>query len=167
MRTKKVILLTFIIVLAVIPINLCLGTTTVKNDLIAVTINIEDAYYYAEDSDGLENDIASIFTLDIEKVHNDYFTIFTNFYLLLGVTLPSGKYYGYLFNVYCICNSGIHERPTAYFIDHATEPGWYLVEITVILVEYNTITDFGTESFYFDPPGGTDGTNPDGCRIVF
>ncbi|NHJ49620.1 MAG: hypothetical protein FK733_17655 [Asgard group archaeon] len=163
MRFKKVILLTFILFIAVVPINLCLGTTNVSNHEIVVTISINNAYYYAADDDGIENDVAAEFSLDVyrNKFHNKRCSV--SFYLLVALYLPSGYGYGYLFLV--TCTGDVYAEPVARFFNHATESGIYCVEMTCILPCGPNCAYIGTESYCFDPPGGSDGTDPLTCTI--
>jgi len=150
--------------LAVIPINLISAETIVENYEVQIKIDITDAYYYAADDDNVENDIISFFTLDVKRnsgpMHKN-----VKFYLLATLRLPSGQYYDYLFMVTSPCNC--HAAPVLYFSNHATEAGWYTIELTIILLKGNPRTSVGTESFEFDPPGGsTDGSDPLGCSIL-
>ena len=148
----------------IVPINIVAAETFIYNDQLSVRIHIDDAYYYAADNDDIENDIATHFTITVTKKGNINHKKQVNFYLLVGLTLPSGTYYEYLFLVTspCMCVA----TPTAYFYNHASESGWYLVELTGILMAGDPAFAIGTEAFVFDPPGGTDGTDPLTCTIM-
>ena len=163
MRFKKVVFILFILVLMLIPLNIVAAETVIFNNDVTVRINIDDAYYYAADDDDIENDIATHFTITVTKrTHNHKKVV--NFYLLVRLTLPSGTYYEYLFLVTspCMCVAS----PVAQFYNHATEPGWYLVELTGILMTGDPYYAIGTEAYLFDPPGGSDPTEPLICSII-
>jgi hypothetical protein len=155
---------TLIIAFLLIPISFAAGETCVKNKETTVILNIEDATYFAADADGIENDVIAHFTLEVlRNRHNARNTAI--FYILISLTLPSGYCYDYLFQV--ISDYNILAYITLIFYDHATEPGWYLLEITAILPSYGGYSYcIGTESYYFDPPGSDEGTNPDGCTLL-
>ena len=164
MRLKRMILLSFIMILTLIPINMIAAETVVQDYTTCVTLDILDAYYFAAEDDGLENDIAGYFMLKVESNRQLPPRKLVVFYLLVSLTLPSGKQYSYLWEVTSSYNIEVY--PTVYFYDHATESGWYLLEITCFLNLGPKTTAFGTESYYFDPPGGTEGTEPGECAIV-
>ena len=86
------------------------------------------------------------------------------FHMIVSLTLPSGICYCYLFKV--TSSYDVRAYPTVYFMDHATESGWYLLEMTCILNLGHPGASSGTESFHFDPPGGTEGTDPGQCYII-
>lgn len=160
MRFRKNFLLIFLFILVFIPINLTQSLTQVESDGTTVIIQITDAYYFAADKDDLENDVATEFTLDVfSRAKNS-----VNFYLLVRLTLPSGIDYEYLYKVFSPCKASA--SPIVYFYNHATEEGWYCVEITAILAKGNQISGIGTETVFFDPPGGTGGTDPLACKIT-
>ena len=163
MRFKKVVFIVFTLAIMLIPINIVAAETIIYNDNLTVSIQIDDAYYYSADNDDIENDIATHFTITVTKRCNNHKKM-VNFYLLVGLTLPSGTYYEYLFLVTspCVCTAS----PTAYFYNHASESGWYLVELTGILMSGDPAQAIGTEAYCFDPPGGTDGTDPLVCSII-
>jgi len=165
MRTKKVLLLTFIVFLALTPLTLSQGKTVVSNDLFEVTITINDAYYYAADADGIENDVAVKFSLDVVDISPYYHSNYVvSFYLLTALHCPSGNSHEYLYQVYCVLDT--HETPTIYFYNHAVEAGWYCVEITCFLHYCRNCYVYGSEYFDFDPPGGDEGAGgPLQCEI--
>ncbi|MBN1327845.1 MAG: hypothetical protein JXA54_00095 [Candidatus Heimdallarchaeota archaeon] len=163
MRFKKIILMPLVMALALIPVNIVSAETYIQNKDIIVCIDIQDAYYYADGLDNIENDILSHFTLSVQRINNMPGKIVVNFYLLVRLTLPSGVIYEYLFLVTSPCECIAY--PTLYLINHATESGWYCLEITGILNGQKSQMISGTERFDFDPPGGTDGTGPLGCII--
>jgi len=164
MRFKKVVFIIFTLAILLIPINIVAAETVIYNEQLSVSIHIDDAYYYAADNDDIENDIATHFTITVTKKGNFNHKKMVNFYLLVGLTLPSGTYYEYLFLVIspCVCVA----TPTVYFYNHASESGWYLVELTGILMTGDPAFAIGTEACLFDPPGGTDGTDPLTCSIM-
>ena len=163
MRFKKVVFIVFTLAIMLIPINIVVAETVIYNNEVSVRINIDDAYYYSADDDDIENDIATHFTITVAKRCNNHKKN-VNFYLLVGLTLPSGTYYEYLFLVTspCVCTAS----PIAYFFNHASESGWYLVELTGILMTGDPVFAIGTEAYLFNPPGGTDGTDPLTCSIM-
>lgn len=164
MRFKKIFFTVFILAFTLIPINFIAAETLIFNNEVIVCIDIDNAYYFSADSDNIENDIATHFTITVEPRYYFNPRATVNFYLLVGLTLPSGRYYEYLFLVtspiVCVAT------PTAYFFNHASESGWYLVEITGILLTGDPYYAIGTEACCFDPPGGTDGTDPLTCTIL-
>ncbi|HUT80108.1 MAG TPA: hypothetical protein VMZ29_02815 [Candidatus Bathyarchaeia archaeon] len=163
MRFKKVILILMIMTLTLIPINLVSAETIIQNEEILLYIDIQDAYYYADGIDNVENDIISHFTLIVHRLTYMPIRTIINFYLLVSLTLPSGVIYDYLFYVTSPCECVAY--PTLYLINHASESGWYCLEITGILYTYTPYMVYGTEQYNFDPPGGTDRTGPLGCII--
>ncbi len=163
MRFKKVILISLIMAITLIPVNIVSAETYIQNDNILIYIDIQDAYYYADSSDDIENDIISHFTLIVHRLTYMPIRTVINFYLLVSLTLPSGVIYDYLFLVTSPCECVAY--PTLYLINHASESGWYCLEITGILNTNNPYLVYGTERFDFDPPGGTDGTGPLACLI--
>jgi len=143
-------------------IILCLGsifisfsnaseTTTIENNGIIMTITIVDAYYTALDPDGLEDDVVSHFTLNFESDNFD--DIFYD--LDISLILPSETSFDYHYD---LSTSVFDLSYTIYFYNHATENGWYTVQITGTIFQGGYATD--TVDFTFDPPGGTPGGNP-------
>ncbi|MCF2144816.1 MAG: hypothetical protein K9W42_14055 [Candidatus Heimdallarchaeota archaeon] len=165
MRMKKILLLTFIAFLAVTPLSLAKGRTVVSNGVFQVTIEITNAYYFAADADGIENDIAAEFTLNVE--HEGMYCCMNkvvDFYLLASLKCPSGYYHDYLFQFICVLDT--YATPTIYFYNHAGEAGWYQVILTCYLPYYANYYVYGSDCFAFDPPGGDEGAGgPLQCEI--
>ena len=146
-----------------VPINLTAAQTIIYNDNFIIEIDIRDAYYLDADEGFIANDILTQFEIEIYK---NGFNIrkSMSFYLLISLILPSGDSYSYLF--YVVAPSTYSSNSEVYFYNHATESGWYQVKVTGILLSGDYSNRIGTESFNFDPPGGTDGTEPLGCRLT-
>lgn len=161
MKFKRVLLVTSLVIFSILPIAVVNGATVIEDNDVVVIISIQNAYYYAAHEDGIENDIAVDFTLDIHRTTQRKNLV--HFDLWVQLTLPSGLSYLYLFKV--TSSAHVYAQPTAYFDNHATESGWYCVELTGVLAKGNCITCIGTESYLFDPPGGTEGTDPLTCMI--
>ncbi|NHJ85942.1 MAG: hypothetical protein FK734_10805 [Asgard group archaeon] len=163
MRLRKVLLAIALSILAILPISFVSADIIIQNNEVAVIIGIDDAYYSAADSDGIQNDVIIDFSLEVLSTKFTYKTT-CNFYICICLTLPSGTFYSYLYIVTSKLN--IYVTPTAYLYNHATEEGWYRVEIIGLIYYTNTpVYDIGSEIFDFDPPGSTSGTDPLSCEI--
>jgi hypothetical protein len=164
MRFGKVLFITSLILLTLAPLSFVSSETKIENEDVIVFITINDAYYYTADEDGVENDIAAHFTLDVSRNSHSNGRPRIVFYIYLELFLPSGTSFLYLFKVTSpreCCAS-----PTAYFYNHATESGWYSLEITGVLTKGDPALCIGTETFHFDPPGSTGGSEPPTCMII-
>lgn len=162
MRFNKVFFVSLLVLCTLCPISLVVGATTIENESVVITIAIQNAYYFDADGDGKENDVAVDFLLDIHRKNGKKNTV--HFDLYAELILPSGISYLYLFKV--TSSAHVQAQPTAYFYNHATEPGWYCIELTGVLYRGTPQYSIGTESYYFDPPGGTTGTDPLTCKIL-
>lgn len=163
-KFTKVILVSFLVLFAVIPISNVLGELYVADNEITVIINITNAYYTALDDDGIENDVVANFDMTVIKNSNRHSNERLKFNLYVELILPSGLNYIYGYRV--SCKKGVSVSPVIYLYNHATEPGWYTIELTCILADRGLVTGVGTESLVFDPPGGTPGTEPGSCVII-
>ena len=75
---------------------------------------------------------------------------------MIVLELPSGLTYDYYYNM---DTSEEEYSYIMYFYHHATESGWYTVDIYCLLFDGRHI-GFGIESYTFDPPGETEGVPP-------
>ncbi|MFW9852817.1 MAG: hypothetical protein ACFFDS_07740 [Candidatus Thorarchaeota archaeon] len=153
---KKITSLFLLGVLIVIPCVFVTQARVFKNPLI--TITIADAYYtdYGRSTSDAENDIVVDFNVELEKELNinSHAKVPNQLKLRCYLFLPSGQKYIYGFNL-VTKDSFLSLRLV--FYNHATESGWYTVEIHG---SYFRTESTVTDSLSFDPPGGTDGTDP-------
>lgn len=152
LNLKKYIIIFGLLIISSTSVLLVAAETTITDGDSYIIVDITDAFYTNADDnlDGIENDVLTLFTLDINQ-GEDYLC----FTLHFSLTLPSGTKYFYH---YLIDTNASHLSPTMYFYNHATESGWYDVRIWIVLFS-NTIS-WGTEGYTFDPPGGSPGTDP-------
>jgi hypothetical protein len=128
-----------------------------------IKIIITDAYYtdYGRSTTDIENDIIVDFIVELKKDLN----INTNakvpnqLKLKCYLFLPSGQKYIYGFSFVTRDN---YLNLRLIFYNHATESGWYTVEIHGSYFHTETVA---TDTLTFDPPGGTDGTDPPSIMI--
>jgi len=163
-KFTKVILVSFLMLFAVLPISTVIGELYVTDNEITVIINITDAYYTALDNDGIENDIVANFDMTIFKNDRKYSNERIKFDLYVELILPSGLNYIYGYRV--SCKGCVSVSPVIYLYNHATEPGWYTIVLTCVLADRGLVTGMGSEYLVFDPPGGTPGTEPGSCIII-
>ncbi|MHA1911669.1 MAG: hypothetical protein ACTSYA_08235 [Candidatus Kariarchaeaceae archaeon] len=149
--TNKAIGMALLLVV-ILPILSVKSETTIDIGDISMTINIYDAYYCDLQGDGREDDVVAKFTIDIENEEDKYFLFITKIVL----ELPSGYKYNYYYNM---DTSEEEYDYTMNFNNHATESGWYTVDIFCLLFDGRHI-GFGLESYTFDPPGDADGGEP-------
>jgi hypothetical protein len=123
-----------------------------------ITITITDAYYTdcGRSVSNSENDIIVDFNVELIKdiAIDSNAKVPNQLKLKCHLYLPSGQKYIYGFNL-VTKESFLSLR--LIFYNHATEPGWYIIEI---LGNYFKTKTVATDSLTFDPPGGTDGTDP-------
>jgi hypothetical protein len=148
---KKAIGMTLLLVV-IFPILNVTSETTIDIGAISMTINITDAYYCDLDGDTIEDDVFSTFTINIENEADKHFLFITKIVL----KLPSGYHYNYY---YKMDTSEPEYEYTICFYNHATENGWYTVDIFCLLFDGRHL-GFGIESYTFDPPGQDDGGEP-------
>ena len=143
-------------VLILIPSVLITQARVFKNPLIDITIT--DAYYtdYGRSITNIENDIVVNFDVELTKELdiNSNAKVPNQLKLKCYLFLPSGKIFIYGFNL-VTKESFLSLRLV--FYNHATEPGWYTIEIHGSYFKTETVA---VDSLTFDPPGGTDGTDP-------
>ncbi|MFX0092074.1 MAG: hypothetical protein ACFFBD_09965 [Candidatus Hodarchaeota archaeon] len=156
-NTTRIILCVILIFFALGVINPALGEICVQNHTVKVTLSITNAYYGEAEADGKENDVIVDFTIKTKELQHRSEPL--KFGLSLQITHPSGTSYTYDYIV--ICSRNGFYTPTAYFLNHAIESGYYRIDMTVSLPK----SKIATESYVFDPPGGTGGTDPLGCCI--
>lgn len=147
----QIILLTLIFSSIVITYSKVSSEVEIEGESIELEIEITNAYYTATNKDKIENDVIAHFNIDVDS-EDDY----AFFEIIVALILPSGLSfaYEYAFNI----EDDSFLEATMYFYNHATEPGWYIVEITGIITD-ETITT-GVESYTFDPPGESGDSDP-------
>ncbi len=141
--------LLLVVILPILSVN---SETTIDIGNISMTINITDAYYCDLNDDGFEDDVVSTFTIDIDNRNEEPFLFIT----WIVLELPSGFYYDYCYNM---DTSEDEYNYTMNFYNHATENGWYTIDIFCLLFDGRHL-GFGVESYTFDPPGGDEGGEP-------
>jgi hypothetical protein len=139
------------IFLPLLVITLLLSNITLKAELpnyIAISNNktslemeITFANYTDGDLDGIEDDVVSIFTIDLESEYR--INVFAIEALL---TLPSGNTFYYVL-IFITTNN--HLDFTWFMYNTATEPGWYTLALTAILFIGGRAE--GTAYYIFDP----------------
>jgi len=118
---------------------------------VTVVPTIDYANYGDFDGDGFEDDVYINVTIDLSGA-NVY-----NFQYILTLTLPSGLFYTYQYTIVTDSNLVLHH----YLMDHATEPGWYDVDVDITMKTGGISTAHA--EYIFDPPGGgSNGGSPDG-----
>ncbi|MDH5404724.1 MAG: hypothetical protein OEY49_19635, partial [Candidatus Heimdallarchaeota archaeon] len=110
-------------------------------DNVDVIPTVDYANYGDFDGDGFEDDVYINVTIDLTGA-NMY-----NFDYTLILTLPSGLTYIYDF-IYVTETNLVVEH---YLMDHATEPGWYTVDVDITM-KTGGINHAHAE-YIFDPPG--------------
>ena len=163
-KFTKVLLVSFLVLFAVLPINNVIGELYVTDNEITVIIDITNAYYTALDDDGIENDVVANFDMTVFKNDRKYSNDRMKFDLYVELILPSGINYIYGYRV--TCKRCVSVSPIIYLYNHATEPGWYTIVLTCVLADRGLVTGIGSEYLVFDPPGGTPGTEPGSCMII-
>ena len=148
-----------LLLVVILPILSVSSETTIDIGNISMTINITDAYYCDLQEDGREDDVVSKFTIEIENGNEKPFLFITKIVL----KLPSGYKYAYYYNM---DTSEPEYDYTMNFYNHATESGWYTVDIFCLLFDGRHI-GFGIESYTFDPPGGDEGGEPPCVSLFF
>ncbi len=120
-----------------------------------IGIEITNAFYADLDGNGIEDDI-------FVQVDLSFFgasTINFDYYIIL--TLPSGESHAYTISLASHVDKLIIDN---YFWNHATEPGWYTVEVHTVLRTGGV--QILSDSMVFDPPGGSEGSDPIGFSII-
>lgn len=112
------------------------------------------AYYGDFDQGGCQNDVHVILYFDL-----GYYSIYEVYYDIT-LTLPSGARFTY--SVYFLADYE-YIRIDNLFLNHATESGYYRVNIEALMVTPSWIYD--TASCIFDPPGGGDNGGDIGFRV--
>lgn len=147
--------LILLLVVSLLPICASADTLTVQNTSSSLALHITDAYYTAYESDGIEDDVVVLFTIDLDSQGR------TQFDIHLTLTLPSSFEVTYSYFINTVLN---HLDATMIFYDYATELGWYNINIAVQL--YSGGLSSASLNHIFDPPGGTEGGDPDGQLIL-
>jgi len=130
--------------------------STVEAESSTIIIEIKNAYYCDADNGLEENDIVVDFDLYVKTSCILYFELY------FRLILPSGNSYIYGYGVLTIEN---YLNCSFYFYNHATESGWYTVEIVGVI--YQQPIAIGVDSYSFDPPGETEGSEPLGNHLQF
>jgi len=153
---KKIFTLLLLGVLILIPGVFLTQARVFKNP--SITITITEAYYtnYGRSTTNIENDIIVDFNVELIKdiAIDSHAKVPNQLKLKCYMYLPSGQKYIYGFNL-VTKDSFLSLR--LIFYNHATESGWYTVEIHGSYFRTETVA---IDSLIFDPPGGTDGTDP-------
>ena len=147
-----------LLLVVIFPILNVASETTIDIGNISMTISITNAYYCDLQDDGREDDVVSTFTIEIENRNEQPFLFITKIVL----ELPSGDHHDYFYNM---DTSKEEYEYTMYFYNHATENGWYTVDIYCLLFDGRHL-GFGIESYTFDPPGDGDGGEPPAVELV-
>ncbi len=122
-----------------------------------VNITISEAYYADLDNDGYEDDVFVETQLAFTGSSSSY-----NFDYYIVLTLPSGLSYTYSF----AASSKVDFLTIGnYFWSHASEAGWYNVDIHIVMRTGGVALT--SESLIFDPPGGTGGADPINISFTF
>ncbi|MCY3414962.1 MAG: hypothetical protein INQ03_25150 [Candidatus Heimdallarchaeota archaeon] len=121
-----------------------------------VSINISEAYYADLEGDGLENDV--FVGVDLYLSGRDAY----NFDYYIFLTLPSGLQFSY---AYAFSAKTDYIYFGNYFWQHALEPGWYDVEVFIVMRSGGLTVS--SEALIFDPPGGTGGSDPISFSLIF
>ena len=146
MKIKKFSLFLIAISCILIGMNMGFGANSVS---VSTTVNY--ANYGDFDGDGYEDDVYINVTIDLSG-GNVY-----NFDYYLTLTLPSGLSYTYGYSFVTDYDRLVIHH---YLMGHATEPGWYDVDIDIIM---KTGGIYHTAAYYiFDPPGGQAGAGATG-----
>lgn len=114
-----------------------------------IKVTIENANYLDLDLDSNEDDIHVLLRFDLADF--DYY----EFAYIITLELPSGIEYSYLVYVWAWIDI-VHINNL--FYDHATECGNYTVYVDAAMVNPVFATD--SETYMFDPPGGSEGGKP-------
>ncbi len=124
--------------------------TTSSTETAGIDVEVIFANYTALEDDGYENDVyaeVKVYLYGGETYTFDY---------EITLTLPSGTSYTYLF----IITTNIEDLLIYnFFFNHATESGWYTIDVNVLLHTGGQSTD--SHTYTFDPPGGSPGSEPD------
>ena len=120
-------------------------------------VDINKAYYTDIDDDGYEDDVFVKLKFKIDL--NDIDIIFK---YTITLTLPSGLAFEYF--VYVSVSDESVVTVDNLFYNHATESGDYRVDVSAVLIK--PIVDSAEASRVFDPPGSSDGLEPEFEAIV-
>ncbi|MFW9993992.1 MAG: hypothetical protein ACFFD4_18250 [Candidatus Odinarchaeota archaeon] len=143
--------LLFLVLFTISPVS----GVVIQNRSAILALTITDASYTVAGNDGIENDALVLFTITVTELRQSEI----RFGIRLKLALPSGT--SYIYDYLAICTSnGIYDL-IAYFYNHATESGNYRVDITITLMRNSA-----TESYIFDPPGSSSGTDPLACNVL-
>ncbi|RMG34074.1 MAG: hypothetical protein D6732_11010 [Methanobacteriota archaeon] len=143
----------FLLSLLLIGMNLSRASSQVKvqdTSETSISVAILFANYTDLDEDGYMDDVYAEVSIDL------YGGVAYTFEYYVTLTLPSGLNFSYLFII-----STNYQSFTIYnfFYDHATESGWYTLNIDATLNNGGRST--ATSTLIFDPPGGSGGSDPD------
>ena len=163
-KFRKLILVAFLMIFAILPITMVVGDTIVRDDELTVRIDITDAYYTALDEDNTEDDIVAHFDMEIRKNGRKISNDRQKFDLYVELILPSET--SYIFGFRLFCRQSVSISPEIHLNNLATEPGWYRIVLTCVLFDGSFVTSIGSEDLIFDPPGSTPGTEPGTCSII-
>ncbi len=150
MKTSYAILfITTILALSMIPPSF--GRVSINNTREqTISINITFANYTDLDGDGFQDDVYA--EVEVKLDGSSAYTFEYN----VTLTLPSGLSFSYKFIISTNYQSFIIYH---YFFDHAIESGWYTLNAEATLNNGGRSTTSNT--FVFDPPGGSGGSDPD------
>ncbi|MHA1406583.1 MAG: hypothetical protein ACTSSG_04285 [Candidatus Heimdallarchaeaceae archaeon] len=151
MKKKNLLMSLFFFLLMVLLVR-SIQAIVIETNNVTLELVIEDAFYTSLDSNNIQDDILSYFSLDIDCKDDKKYVYFS---LQIELTLPSGTSYSYLYNLKVFPGN---YAATLILYNHATEKGNYLLEITCVLYDYYITS--GTERFIFDPPGENEGSDP-------
>ncbi len=144
MKPSSRILLTSLVALMVF--SLCIGNAEAisDNEVDSWQVDIETAIYLDLDSDTMEDDVLTKYTLTVP----DGDLRFHVTYIYSRLTLPSGQYFYHLllvigqFSKLCIVLG---------WYNTATESGWYTYEVYACSFGEHA-PDSGSDDIIFDPP---------------
>jgi len=153
---KKIVVISILLISSVFFTSFSAQAITFEDENSPIIIDIKDAYYCNADNGLEENDIVVNFDLYVKATYILYFELY------FRLILPSGNSYIYGYGVLTIED---YLNGRFYFYNHATESGWYTVEIVGII--YQQPIAIGVDSYSFDPPGETEGSEPLGNHLQF
>ncbi|MFW9994567.1 MAG: hypothetical protein ACFFD4_21160 [Candidatus Odinarchaeota archaeon] len=171
MKKRNLSYLTFVLLAFIILTPVVASSATVHYYTQVDEVEIHDAYYCDSDGDGYEDDIEALVEIHFENDTDQWTSIFRDKYDWIYVVFDNGTIYlvdddAYLVIVEMILPSGftynyVFEDKTTemvvnyhwYFYDHATEPGWYTLNVDV----YGSLGTHKSDSVIFDPPGSEGG----------
>ena len=123
-------------------------------------VKIYQAYYGDIDNDGYEDDVFVKLKFYLNSFDDDYDEFVFRYSIIL--TLPSGLSFQYWVTIFGEDESIVTIENL--FYNHATEYGDYVVDVFAVL--YIPYFDTAEANQVFDPPGSSDGLEPEFDTII-